>query len=101
MAPQVLGTCGKSGIWRKGFIPEILIALGMAGIEQQLRQHRNNQDHTIRQPFQTSILSCVSEAAGATLGIGELLHLYDFGLLASSDDHLGDALAVVDYEVLL
>ena len=30
MAPQVLGTCGKSGIWRKGFIPEILIALGMA-----------------------------------------------------------------------
>ena len=101
MAPQVLGTCGKSGIWRKGFIPEILIALGMAGIEQQLRQYRSKQNQSMRHFFQFSTLPCVSEAAGATFSVGEFLHLYDFGLLVAGDNHLGDALAVIDYEVLL
>ena len=43
----------------------------------------------------------VSEAAGATLGVGELLHLYYLGLLVAGDDHLGDAFAVGDDEVLL
>ena len=46
-------------------------------------------------------MSRVSEAAAATLGVAEFLHLYDFGLLVAGDDHLGDALAVVDDEVFL
>ena len=43
----------------------------------------------------------MSEAAGAAFGVGELLHLDDLGLLVAGYHHLGNALAVVDDEVLL
>ena len=51
--------------------------------------------------YPKGLFPCVSEAAAAALGVGQFLHLDDFGLLASGNDHLGNALAVVDDEVLI
>ncbi len=49
----------------------------------------------------TPLRACVTETACSSLGVRQLLHLDDFRLLMSGDNHLGDALAVVDDEVLL
>ncbi len=43
----------------------------------------------------------MSKAAGAALGVGELLDLDNLGLLTLGDNHLRDALAVVDDEVFV
>ena len=61
--------------------------------------HRKFQFSTFN--FQFSTLPRVSKAAGAALGVRQLLYLHNFSLLMSGDDHLGDALAVVDDEVIL
>ena len=49
----------------------------------------------------TPLRTCVTKPACSSLGVRQLLHLNDFRLLMSGDNHLGDALAVVDDEVLL
>lgn len=49
----------------------------------------------------TPLRTCVAKTACASLRVRQLLHLDDFRLLMSGDNHLGDTLAVVDDEVLL
>ena len=49
----------------------------------------------------TPLRTCVTKTACASLGVRQLLHLNNFRLLMSGDNHLGDTFAIVDDEVLL
>ena len=43
----------------------------------------------------------MTEASGTSLRLGKNLHSFPFGLLVAGDDHLGNALAVLDEERLV
>lgn len=47
------------------------------------------------------LCSAMTEASGTSLRLGKNLHSLPFGLLVAGDDHLGNALAVLDEERLV